>query len=140
MIINVSTTSITGIGSAGFEITYPQTLYTVSAPSISDITGIVSKNGTISISFPTNSSAINFVIYAAYYALSGDRACVSGPYPQTFLQNGSFVVDHFSANGAKVTTDFLEKYVMIDGVRALLQQIGGYCKYLHTSQIDPSVF
>jgi len=105
MIVNVSTITISGILAGGFEGTYPQTLYTVSAASMTDI-------------------------YAAYYSLSGDRSCVSGPNPQTFLENGSFVVDHFSTTGAKVTTDFLEQYVMVNGVQALMQQIGGYCKCL----------
>jgi hypothetical protein len=130
MIVNVSTITISGILAGGFEGTYPQTLYTVSAASMTDITSTVSKTGTISVSFPASSTAIQYVIYAAYYSLSGDRSCVSGPNPQTFLENGSFVVDHFSTTGAKVTTDFLEQYVMVNGVQALMQQIGGYCKCL----------
>lgn len=128
MIVNVSTVTISGILAGGFEGTYPQTLYTLSAASMEDITSIVSKTGTIYVSFPPNSTAINYVVYAAYYSLSGDRACAPGPNPQNFLQNGSFVVDHFSETGAKVTTDFLENYVMINGVQALMKQIGGSCK------------
>lgn len=128
MIVKVENVTISGILAGGFEGTYPQTLYTVSASSLSDITSTVGKDGTISVAFPANSAAINYVIYAAYYALSGEKSCKAGPDPQTFLQNGSFVVDHFSKEGAKVTTDFLEKYVLVKVVKALLTQIGGYRK------------
>lgn len=129
MIVDVSSVIISGILAGGIEGTYPQTLYTVSATSITDITSTVSENGTINVSFPTNSSAIEYVIYAGYFSLSGDRACVAGPNPQTFLQNGSFVVDHFSEAGAKVTTDLLEKYVMSNGIQELLREVDGYCKH-----------
>ena len=95
---------------------------------MTDITSTVSKTGSIYVSFPANSTAVEYVIYAAYYSLSGERNCVAGPNPQIFLHDGSFVVDNFSATGAKVTTDFLEKYVIVNGVQALLQQIDGYSK------------
>lgn len=37
------------------------------------------------------------------------------------FQNGSVAVDHFSAVGAKVLTDFMEDYVLLDGVKELFQ-------------------
>lgn len=33
-------------------------------------------------------------------------------------------VDHCSAVGAKVITDFMEDYVLLDGVKELFQQVG----------------
>lgn len=33
-------------------------------------------------------------------------------------------VDHFSAVGPKVITDFMEDYVLLDGVKELFQQVG----------------
>lgn len=33
-------------------------------------------------------------------------------------------VDHFSAVGAKIITDFIEDYVLLDGVKELFQQVG----------------
>lgn len=118
--------TISGILAGGIEGSYDQTLYTVSSSSLKDITSTISSKGTISAKFAANRSVIEYVIYAAYYELSGERACIAGPAPSTFLQNGSFVVDHFSARGAQVTTDFLEEYVLINGVQDLMQQIEGY--------------
>jgi hypothetical protein len=106
------------------------TAYNISYDSISDITDSVGPDGSISFQCSTTSNAVNCIVYASYYILSGLRACIPGDNPQNFVQNGSFVVDHFSARGAKVTTDFLENYVLVDGVRELLQQVGNYSKFL----------
>jgi hypothetical protein len=130
-IVKIENTTVSGIGSSGLPTTYAQTVYTVSDSSITDITNDINKNGNIYVSFDrVDSTAIEYVLYAAYYVLSGDKNCVAGPDPQTFLQNGSFIVDHFSKTGAKVTTDFLEKYVLVNGVKELMTSIGGYCKIL----------
>jgi hypothetical protein len=78
---------------------------------------------------PATNATNKYVPYASYYELSGARACIAGPNPQNFIQNGSFAVDHFSARGATGTTDFLEEYVLVNGVRELLQEVGRYSKY-----------
>jgi hypothetical protein len=104
------------------------TVYNIAANSLTDITKTVKSDGSLHVSFSTNTSATGYVVYASYYVLSLTRACISGQDPQNFIQNGSFAVDHFSARGAKVTTDFLEQYVMINGVKQLFQEIGNYSK------------
>jgi hypothetical protein len=115
-------------GLGNFGAAYSYTLNTLSADSITDVTSKVRANGTLSMTFPANQSAISYIIYASFYALSHVEACIPGsdPDPQNFIQNGSFAVDHFSVRGAKVTTDFLEKYVFVDGVKELMQQVGKY--------------
>lgn len=100
--------------------------YTLAADSIQDVTNLVHTNGTVTVSFPASDRAVEYIVYASYSVLTGERACVAGPNPQNFIQNGSFVVDHFSPVGAKVTTDFLEKYVFVNGVREILKEIGNY--------------
>lgn len=37
----------------------------------------------------------------------------------------------FSVEGAKVTTDFLEKYIMVNGVRELFKEVGKYSRSLN---------
>ncbi|KFZ03789.1 hypothetical protein V502_10661 [Pseudogymnoascus sp. VKM F-4520 (FW-2644)] len=106
---------------------YNRTSFTISEKSLKDVTKSVSVDGILSVTFPTNEGAKKYIVFGAYYQLSLDRACVAATSnPQNILQNGSFAVDHFSLEGAKVTTDFLEKYVMINGVRELFKQIGKY--------------
>ncbi|KAH6720879.1 hypothetical protein BKA61DRAFT_570522 [Leptodontidium sp. MPI-SDFR-AT-0119] len=97
----------------GFE---NYTEHYVEADSIHDVTHLVNSSGTLSLNFPVSGTgnSTRHVVYASYYQLSGARACIPGKQPQSFLQNGSFAVDHFSPEGAKVTTDFLEKYVLVN--------------------------
>lgn len=55
------------------------------------------------------------------------RACIaSNDDPQNIIQNGSFAVDHLSAAGANLTTSFLEKYILIDGIKELMEETGHY--------------
>ncbi|KAH8588280.1 hypothetical protein B0O99DRAFT_485821, partial [Bisporella sp. PMI_857] len=106
---------------------YNRTTFKVSERSITDLTKTVKPDGSLSIEFPATTSAKKHIVFAAYYKLNLERAAIPGSgTPQNILQNGSFAVDHFSAGGAKVTTDFLEKYVMGNGVRDLFKQIGNY--------------
>lgn len=112
----------------GFE---NYTEHYVEADSIHDVTHLVNSSGTLSLNFPVSGTgnSTRHVVYASYYQLSGARACIPGKQPQNFLQNGSFAVDHFSPEGAKVTTDFLEKYVLVNGVRELMQETGKYSRH-----------
>lgn len=102
------------------------TVWGISADSLNDVTSQVHNDGTISITVPANKAAKNYFLWASYFKLSSARAAIPGKNPQNFIQNGSFAVDHFSGRGAKVTTDFLEKYVFIDGVKELFRNVGKY--------------
>lgn len=43
------------------------------------------------------------------------------------FDNGSYVVDHFSARGgAQTVTDFWEKFILVNGTKELLQEVGNY--------------
>ncbi|KAM0138973.1 hypothetical protein ACHAO1_003305 [Botrytis cinerea] len=105
------------------------TVWNISADSLNDVTSRVRPDGTISLEFPQHQTAKEYFLWASYFKLSSDRAAIPGSSPQNFLQNGSFAVDHFSTRGAKVTTDFLEKYVLINGVKELFQQVGKYSTF-----------
>ncbi|KAF7898807.1 hypothetical protein EAE99_012363 [Botrytis elliptica] len=102
------------------------TVWNISGDSLSDVTSGVRPDCTISLEFPQHQTAKEYFLWASYFRLSSDQAAIPGSYPQNSLQNGSFAVDHFSTRGAKVTTVFLEKYVLINGVKELFQQVGKY--------------
>lgn len=97
--------------------------------SLQDITSQVS-GGTLNLTFPANSTAQGFLVYASYAVQPLVRSGAAGPDPQTVIQNGSFAVDHFSPVGAKVTTDFLEQFVLINGAKELIEEVGNYSKSL----------
>jgi hypothetical protein len=132
------TTHNTTVSLSFYTYTITNHDYVLAADSIKDITSMIQPNGTISLTLPTDEKAVKYIVYASYYVLTGERACVAGPNPQNFVQNGSFVVDHFSSVGAKVTTDFLENYVLINGVKELLKEVGNYSTYFaHSRQNKP---
>jgi hypothetical protein len=45
---------------------------------------------------------------------------------ETFIQNGSWVNDYFSSNGAQLIIDFWENYLLGNGSRELIQEVGNY--------------
>lgn len=111
------------------------TTYTVTESSMQDVTRNVTANGTLNITFPDDASAEGFLIYASYAIQNLVRAGLAGPDPQNFIQNGSFAVDHFSAAGAKVTTDFLEQFVLVNGAKELIEEVGNYSKLLKSKRV-----
>ncbi|KAJ8098505.1 hypothetical protein POJ06DRAFT_136574 [Lipomyces tetrasporus] len=103
------------------------TQYTISSESLTDVTDLVREDGSISITAPSIDGALSYMLLTSYYSRSYARACVaSSPNPENILQNGSFAVDHFSQAGAQLTTDFLEKYILIDGIDDLMREVGNY--------------
>ncbi|KAL5354447.1 hypothetical protein ACLOAV_000536 [Pseudogymnoascus australis] len=69
--------------------------------SLVDSTGFIETN-------PIQTSDAQYYVIRAYYA----------------VQPLELAVDHFSAVGPKVITDFMEDYVLLDGVKELFQQVG----------------
>lgn len=102
------------------------TQWTLANDSITDVSADVASDGSLSVTFPANDSIVEYIVYASYYHLSLARACIAGPNPQNIIQNGSFAVDHFSPTGAKVTTDFLEQSIFINGAKELMSEVGKY--------------
>ncbi|KAF7514705.1 hypothetical protein G7054_g15078 [Neopestalotiopsis clavispora] len=111
-----------------------RTQITLSNSSLIDVTDKVDSHGKISLQFPlTETTGSGHNVFAVYIALSGYRAQqgpegLGGPQstPESWLQNGSWAVDHFSARGAKLTTDFWEQHILQNGTRELLEDIGSY--------------
>lgn len=91
------------------------------------MTDLVQTDGTISVKPAPIGNALHYVIQGWYenQPLSGEIMAANDD-PQTILEGGSLYVDHFSSAGGKVITDFLEEYVLVNGVRELLQDVGHY--------------
>ncbi|KAF2096025.1 hypothetical protein NA57DRAFT_67641 [Rhizodiscina lignyota] len=110
-----------------------RTQVTLAADSLQDLTSRVTANGTLNVNFQANSTGLEINLFFVYlihngYRAQQDPAFLQGPQttPQTWLQNGSWSVDHFSATGAKTITDFWEKYVLTNGTKELVMQVGNY--------------
>ncbi|KAI1409815.1 hypothetical protein F5Y13DRAFT_202982 [Hypoxylon sp. FL1857] len=103
------------------------TEYVISEESLTEVTKLVQKDGSIVANVAPVDGAQYYLLYASYAQRSYARACVaSSPNPQNILQNGSLAVDHFSETGARVTTKFLEEYILIDGIKELMMEVGNY--------------
>lgn len=82
-------------------------------------------NGTISVT-PVQVPGAQYYGLSAFYTrqLLGREVKAWSARPQNIFQNGSVAVDHFSAAGAKVITDFLEDYVLDDESKQLFKDVG----------------
>ncbi|KAK5096104.1 hypothetical protein LTS08_007710 [Lithohypha guttulata] len=103
------------------------TLHTIISSSIGDVSAQVHPDGFINVTAPAGQGALEYYLMASYYSRSYERACIaSSSDPQNILQNGSFAVDHFSSVRAQLTIDFLEQYVLVDGIETLMREVGNY--------------
>jgi hypothetical protein len=123
-----------------------RTQNTLSAASLQDVTELVGPDGILNITFPSSHTGIEYTIFAVYliqehYRNEADPTALVGPEttPKDFVHNGSWTVDHFSAAGAKVMTDFWEKYLLIDGTREALMAVGNY-GWEDSCEINPVIY
>lgn len=109
----------------------------LSEASLTDVTADVDSNGRLELSLPATAAGDNYTLFANYLVHTQYREqqtpdLVVG-VPQSpveyFVQNGSWVVDHFSAQGAELVETFWRDY-LLNGTNgttlALLQQVGNY--------------
>lgn len=107
----------------------------LSHASMTDVTKQVSSDGRLTTQF-TSGEGEGHVIFAYYLVHSRDieqtppGALIPG-VPQSpvthWVQNGSWVVDHFSAKGAQVVIDFWKQYLLNGSdTSQLLREVGNY--------------
>lgn len=116
------------------DVPLSRTQYTLSATSLTDVTDQVDDSGQLHLDFPsTNSTGDSHIIFAVYLYKSYYRAQqgpleMKGPQskPESYINNGSWAVDHFSALGARVMTKFWEEHILNNSTKELLQQVGNY--------------
>lgn len=102
--------------------------------SLVDVTSDVDQSGRLTYDF-TATSGQNNVLFAYYLIPSYYREVQSSDnmeiaVPQSpvtsYIQNGSWAVDHFSAAGAQVIIDFWDEALLDDNVKSLLKDVGNY--------------
>lgn len=109
---------------------------TLSESSLQDVTKQVSSSGHLSLQFPSQAGGGNSILFAYYLVHSGFReqqtpSQVIPGVPQSpitnYVQNGSFVVDHFSARGAETVASFWQNHLLNGSNTAeLVREIGNY--------------
>lgn len=104
--------------------------------SMTDVTGMVGQDGTLSATFPRLCDDYYYRIFAFYERRTLNRNLhFNHPNPATIWDYGSFTVDHFSGRGAQTTIDFWDNNILSDHeLKEKLIAIGNYGK----SWIDPS--
>jgi hypothetical protein len=105
--------------------------------SLVDITNSTS-NGIVGWEPPAARGGGSWVVLAFYQRYSNERSCVSVPQASTWIGNGSWMVDHFSAAGAKKATDFWDQNLFDDEeVDTLMHQVGMYCRFTPVHSFGP---
>lgn len=94
--------------------------------SVVDLTNRV-HNGTVTFDSVPSNSASPWQLMVFYQRYTYERSCVSVANASSWIGNGSWMVDHFSATGAQKMTDFWDTHLLADNTtRQLLAQVSGY--------------
>jgi hypothetical protein len=108
---------------------------TLAQASLTDITDKVASDGSVKITFGSKDEGIEYRVIAYYlkhslYPEVESTAKTAVGVPQspitTYQQNGSWVVDHFSALGAQTTIDFWENNILDENLIKLIKEVGNY--------------
>lgn len=96
--------------------------------SLTDLTSMVSESGRLSMNLTaTSPDEFDYGLFFFFQKLSGNKNVhFASNGSQTIWDNGSYVVDHFSAKGAQKVQRFWEQYILTDSVRDLLKKVGNY--------------
>ncbi|CAK7218393.1 hypothetical protein SBRCBS47491_003494 [Sporothrix bragantina] len=125
-----------------------KTQYTLAESSLKDVTSLGSDDGWLDVDFSdaTSFEKHQHLVFAVYLVRSGARnqqppGVLRGPQtmPTDYVHNGSWIVDHFSAKGARVLTDFWEKHLLGNGTREQLQQVAR-CAWEDSIEVNPNVY
>lgn len=107
----------------------------LSTASLEDVTDQVASDGHLKLTFPASTDGVEYQVFAYYEAQSSYleqqsplalNTTVSQSPVESFVQNGSWVVDHFSAKGAKLITNFWETHLLSAETKQLFKDVGNY--------------
>ncbi|KAL0931744.1 uncharacterized protein CTRU02_212697 [Colletotrichum truncatum] len=93
---------------------------------LKEVTSEISKStGHANLTLPSTNGSDYYRIFAFYETkpLHKNLEYSSG-LNSSIWDNGSYVVDHFSARGAQVTIDFWEKNILVDDLKGLVKEAG----------------
>lgn len=89
-------------------------------------TGQLPNLGHVSLSFNATSSQAERWLFAFYEKQTGNKNLVfESRSMRNIFDNGSFVVDHFSAKGAETVVRFWQDHIITDDILHLLREVGG---------------
>ncbi len=92
-----------------------------------DLTLEATANGSLNFTPPKPDST--WRIFSFWEKYTNQKSCVGVNQADNFIGNGSWTVDHFSAAGAKLTTDFMDHHILDDAdVANLIREVGNYGK------------
>lgn len=122
-----------GTGLVGIQnVTYDE--YQLNHKTLKEVTGRVDRQGHVKLSLPKAPNGSHYRVFAFYERLSGHKNLkFDSTRHRTIFDNGSYAVDHFSAQGAAVVGQFWEKYILKGRVPMLLAKVGNYGKFLTQS-------
>ncbi|KAF9630987.1 hypothetical protein BFW01_g1859 [Lasiodiplodia theobromae] len=103
-----------------------------------DLTQDVSDGRTLSWTPPAGNST--WRIFAWYERYTNQRSVAAGQTITNFIHNGSWIVDHFSAEGAKLMTNFFDEYVIRDDETAQLLASAGRYAWEDSHEMDSCVW
>lgn len=98
---------------------------TLRKDSLVDLTSTVLDNGQVSIDVRESSGTYQLFAFYQRRTLAKNLDWSSN-YTGKIFDNGSYIVDHFSARGAQTTIQFWEKYMLVDGIDELLMSVGNF--------------
>lgn len=82
-------------------------------------------NGHMTNHFTSTNTSGSFRVFAFYERLTGAKNLdPQKNASRNIFDNGCYIVDHFDPRGARVITKFWEDYVLVDGIKDLLQEVG----------------
>lgn len=124
LIENLTYSASNGLGT--FNGSYLQ--YTLKNETLQDYTHAVdNRTGTLLLSLDSQTNTSSHQLFAFYQKLSLNKnLAITRATPQTIFDNGSYIVDHYSASGANVITKFWATYILSNNVSELLREVGNY--------------
>ncbi|GME45067.1 hypothetical protein GTA08_BOTSDO10482 [Neofusicoccum parvum] len=119
--VEVLETSDMTAGSGGFSSSLPVN----TLGEVVDLTDQVGGDNSLNWTAPEGNSTWRLIAW--YERQANQRSCAGGLNATDYIGNGSWTVDHFSAEGSKKLTDFFDEHVIPDAeTRALLASVGKY--------------
>lgn len=116
------------VGSVSLEnVTYDE--YILEESSLTDHTTDVSGEGIFTLSFDQPSHCLHHRLFSFYQKLSNNKNLeFPSNINSSIFDSGSYIVDHFDANGANTVIKFWEDHILTDKIRAQLRIAGNYGK------------
>ncbi|KAK6837826.1 hypothetical protein RU639_001536 [Aspergillus parasiticus] len=105
----------------------PHTRLVLQESSLADRTADLSASGHLSVTYPTSHRQRTYWLFAFYQRMTHAQNLIfTSNQTNAVVENGAYMVDHFSARGAETVIDFWKKYVLNENVKSLLAEVGNY--------------